>query len=438
MLGMGVTGVSVARWCARNGVNAIFADSRETPPGAAEIAALLPAAEMRCGDLPNELPAGVTRVALSPGVPLDLPLLRNAREAGIPVASDIDLFMGECAQPVIGITGSNGKSTVTSLLGSMLEAAGLRPAVGGNLGTAALDMLSEAADVFVLELSSFQLERSGELPLHAAVVLNISADHLDQHGDMSAYRAAKSRIYRNCKFAVVNRDDPELAATAESCGELTGFTLNTPSPRDWGVVARDDGQWIARGAYAVMPVAGLRIAGRHNVANALAAFALADTLEVPLDGLVAGAQVFPGLPHRMQRVVSDDGIVWIDDSKATNEAAAMASIDSVFATLSGRLVLIAGGDAKGAELKDLARCLEDRDVLAILLGKDRDLIAERLDGVCETLPASSMAEAVSLAATRARSGDSVLLAPACSSLDMFADYAERGDVFATAVAGVQK
>ena len=166
--------------------------------------------------------------------------------------------------------------------------------------------------------------------------------------------------------------------------------------------------------------------------------ALADTLEVPLDGLVAGAQVFPGLPHRMQRVVSDDGIVWIDDSKATNEAAAMASIESVFATLPGRLVLIAGGDAKGAELTELARCLEDRDVLAILLGRDRDLIAERLQSVCEVVSAASMAEAVSLAATRARPGDCVLLAPACSSLDMFRDYAERGDVFASAVAGVQK
>lgn len=438
ILGMGVTGVSVARWCARNAVAAVFADSREAAPGATEIAALLPEAEVRCGDLPHSLPEGVSEIILSPGLPLDLPLLGEAAQAGIPVRSDIDLFFSECSQPVIGITGSNGKSTVTSLVGAMLRAAGVHAAIGGNLGDAALDLLNAGADIYVLELSSFQLERSGELPLHAAVVLNLSDDHLDHHGDLQAYAAAKARIYRNCKVAIVNRDEPEVAAGAKSCTEQRGFTLGQPAPEDWGVIVRDDGQWIARGTYAVMPASALQIAGRHNLANALAAFALADTLELPLDGLVAGAQVFPGLPHRMQRVASDDGITWINDSKATNEAAAIASIDSVLSGSGGRLVLIAGGDAKGAELKDLARYLEDRDVLVILLGKDRDLLHERLDNICATLDAGSMAEAVSLAAGHAVTGDTVLLAPACSSIDMFTNYEQRGELFAHAVAGVQK
>jgi len=434
VLGMGVTGVSVAAWCARNDVAAIFADSREQPPGAERLRELLPTAELRCGDLPNTIPDDVTEIVISPGLPLDLPLLVAASAADLPVLSDIDLFINECTQPVIGITGSNGKSTVTTLVGRMLHACGVKAAVGGNLGDAALDLLASEADIFVLELSSFQLERSGDLPLHAATVLNLSADHLDHHGDMDAYGGAKARIYRDCSFAIVNRDEPEATVGAQSCAQQTGFTLGTPSPKDWGVIEQDDGQWIARGSYAVMPVASLQIAGRHNLANALAAFALADTLELPLDGLVAGAQVFPGLPHRMQRIASDDGILWIDDSKATNEAAAMASIDSV----EGRLVLIAGGDAKGAELRDLARCLEDRDVLVILLGKDRDLLLERLEGVCETLEAGGMEEAVLLAAQHAKVGDAVLLAPACSSLDMFANYAERGEVFAVAVEGAQK
>ncbi len=433
VLGMGVTGLSVAKWCARNAVTAIFADSRMQPPGADAIKAALPEAELRCGDLPNAIPLGVTEIVLSPGLPLDLPLLADARRQAVPVHSDIDLFFRECRQPVIGITGSNGKSTVTSLVGAMLRASGVRAALGGNLGEAALDLLLEDADVFVLELSSFQLERSGDLPLRAAVVLNVSADHLDHHGDLAAYAGAKARIYRCADVAVVNRDEPAAAQGAEVCAAQVGFTLGTPSPMDWGVIDKDDGQWIARGAYAVMPVAGLRIAGRHNLANALAAFALADTLELPLDGLVAGAQVFPGLPHRMQRVASRDGIVWIDDSKATNEAAAMASIDSV----DGRLVLIAGGDAKGAELRDLARCLEDRDVLVILLGKDRDLLRERLQGVCRTLFADSMTEAVQLAAAHAAAGDVVLLAPACASLDMFTNYIDRGEQFARAVAELQ-
>jgi len=438
VLGMGVTGRSVADWCARNGVAAVFADSREQPPGAEHILAALPDVEVRCGDLPNTVPDGVTEIVMSPGLPLDLPLLTAAAAQGIPIVSDIDLFFSECRQPVIGITGSNGKSTVTTLVGEMIKASGMRAVTGGNLGDAALDLLLLETDVYVLELSSFQLERSGDLPLHAAVVLNLSADHLDHHGDMEGYGRAKARIYGNCRIAIVNRDEPAAARGAENCERQVGFTLSTPSPMDWGVIVRDDGQWIARGSYAVMPVASLQIAGRHNLANALAAFALADTLELPLDGLVAGAQVFPGLPHRMQRVASDDGIIWINDSKATNEAAAMASIESVFDVTDGRLVLIAGGDAKGAELTELAPCLEDKDVLVILLGKDRDLLLERLSGVCETLLAASMAEAVSLAATHASPGDVVLLAPACSSLDMFSNYMERGDVFANAVAGVQK
>ena len=438
VLGMGVTGVSVAQWCARNGVAAMFADSREAAPGADQIAAVMPDADIRRGDLPNALPGDVTEVILSPGLPLDLPVLAEAQRAGIPVRSDIDLFFSECTQPVIGITGSNGKSTVTSLVGEMLRAAGMHAAVGGNLGAAALDLLGADAEIYVLELSSFQLERSGDLPLHAAVVLNLSEDHLDHHGDLQSYGAAKARIYRNCGIAIVNRDEPEVAAGAESCAVQRGFTLGQPAPEDWGVIVRDDGQWIARGAYAVMPVSALQVAGRHNLANALAAFALADTLELPLDGLVAGAQVFPGLPHRMQRVASDDGISWINDSKATNEAAAIASIDSVLSGSDGRLVLIAGGDAKGAELMELALCLEDRDVLVILLGKDRDLLHERLDDICTTLDASSMAEAVSIAAGHAVSGDTVLLAPACSSTDMFINFEQRGELFATAVAGVQK
>ncbi len=433
VLGMGVTGCSVAAWCARNGIAAVFADSREQPPAAEQIRALLPDAELRCGDLPHSIPHGVSEIIVSPGLPLDLPLLSAAAAESLPVLSDIDLFVSECNQPVIGITGSNGKSTVTSMVGQMLKASGLHAAVGGNLGEAALDLLTTDAEVYVLELSSFQLERSGDLPLHAAVVLNLSADHLDHHGDMVAYGQAKARIYRNCRVAIVNRDDPPAASGAESCALQVGFTLGTPAPRDWGVVRRDDGQWIARGASAVMPTASLQIAGRHNLQNALAAFAIADTLELPLDGLVAGAQVFPGLPHRMQRVASDDGIVWIDDSKATNEAAAMASIDSLISESAGRLVLIAGGDAKGAELKDLALSLEDRDVLVILLGKDRDLFVERLRGVCETLLADDMQQAVALAAQHARPGDAVLLAPACSSLDMFRNYAERGEQFAAAV-----
>jgi UDP-N-acetylmuramoylalanine--D-glutamate ligase len=362
-----------------------------------------------------------------------LPLLIDAQRRGLPVYSDIDLFMQVCNGKVLGVTGSNGKSTVTSLLECMLAAAGVRVRAGGNLGTPALDLLSDDIDVYVLELSSFQLERSGALPLHAAVVLNLSPDHLDHHGSLAHYAEAKQRIYAACGAAIVNRAEPALAETIPAATQQTGFTLSKPSSTDWGVINRDDGQWIARGTYPVMPIDQLQIAGRHNLANVLAAFALADTLEVPLDGLITGARLFPGLPHRMQVVARSNGVVWIDDSKATNEGAALASIRSI----EGRLILIAGGDVKGGTLDDLAAELAQRDVVLILLGKDRDYVRRRLAAVSTARMVASIEEAVQVAAEYTLDGDTVLLAPACSSLDMFSSYAERGERFAAAVRSLQ-
>lgn len=431
VLGMGITGVSIAGWLAAQNRSAVFADSRLEPPGLDRVRAMFPETDVHCGALPERVPDGIDEVLVSPGLPLDIPVLQDAFARDIPVRSDIDLFVGICAAKVLGITGSNGKSTVTSLVAQMLQAAGLKAVAGGNLGMAALDLLSEDADIAVLELSSFQLERSVELPLHAAVVLNVSPDHLDQHGDLESYRRAKARIYAQADTAVVNRDSQGPAPRAGA--SEVGFGLGIPSPKDWGVIDRDDGQWIARGSIAVMPVSNLQIAGRHNLLNVLAAFALADTLDVPLDGLVVGAQLFPGLPHRMQVVASEDGITWIDDSKATNEAAALASIDSV----EGRLILIAGGDAKGGELRELAGKLKERDAFVIVLGKDAQLFLDQLQGDCDVHAVSDMDAAVKLAASVAGAGTTVLLAPACSSLDMYANFAERGDRFAEAVGRLQ-
>jgi len=433
VLGMGATGVSIAAWLAEHSGSAVFADSREQPPGLKRIIELLPEAEIICGSVPESVPQGVTRLIVSPGLSMELPVITNARKQALPISSDIDLFMHACDGKVVGVTGSNGKSTVTSLLDCMLNAAGIRVQSGGNLGTPALDLLGEEADVFVLELSSFQLERSQKLPLHAAAVLNLSPDHLDHHGDLESYANAKQRIYARCGTAIVNRDEPELASNIPETTSQVGFSLGKPAPRDWGVIDNDEGQWIARGNYAVMPVAVLGIAGRHNVANVLAAFALADTLDVPLDGLVAGAQVFAGLPHRMQVVANDNGIIWIDDSKATNEAAALASIRSV----EGRLILIAGGDAKGGQLEEFATELTRREAVVILLGRDREFIRKRLLGVSKVRLVDTIEEAVAVAAEYAEAGHTVLLAPACSSLDMFSSYGERGDRFAAAVRGMQ-
>jgi UDP-N-acetylmuramoylalanine--D-glutamate ligase len=432
VVGIGATGASIAAWLARGAANAIFVDSREVPPGLERVRELLPDADIVCGDLPASVPDDVTEILVSPGLSMDLPLLQDARARSVPVRSDIDLFMTLCKGTVIGVTGSNGKSTVVSLLEAMLNAAGIRTVAGGNLGTPALDLLNIDADVFVLELSSFQLERSDELPLHSAVVLNVTVDHLDHHGSMEDYAQAKARIYRRCGTAIVNRDAEALIEAVGTAPTVVGFGLGKPSSTDWGVIEHDDGQWIARGSLPVMPVNTLRLFGRHNLQNALAAFALADSLtgrfDVPLDGLVAGAQIFAGLPHRMQLVLSHAGINWVDDSKATNEAAALASINAV----DGPLVLIAGGDAKGGGLQELPAALEGRDAQLIAIGKDRDLFVDRLQGVCAVKVADTLEEAVRLAADLAAPGTTVLLAPACSSLDMFSDYGERGDRFAAA------
>ncbi len=429
VVGMGATGASMAAWLSAQGRSATFVDSRANPPGLARIRSALPDAPLQCGPIPERVPADIDLLLVSPGLRMDLPLLLDAQQRGLPVLSDIDLFMRVCTGRVLGVTGSNGKSTVTSLLECMLAAAGVRVRAGGNLGTPALDLLSDDIDVYVLELSSFQLERSADLPLHAAVVLNLSPDHIDHHGSLAGYGKAKQRIYAACHAAIVNRDEPALAAEITSAIPRIGFSLSKPASRDWGIIDSDDGQWIARGNYPVMPVGHLQIAGRHNLANVLAAFALADTLDVALDGLIAGARLFPGLPHRMQVVAHHNGVVWVDDSKATNEGAALASIRSI----AGRLILIAGGDVKGGTLDDLAHELAQRDVMLILLGKDREYIRRRLAAIPAAELVASIEDAVRVAAEHAVVGDTVLLAPACSSLDMFSSYAERGERFAAAV-----
>ncbi len=429
VLGMGATGASCARFLAARGVSAQFADTRATPPRRNEILDAMPGASLQFGDRDLVLSDTIETVVVSPGVPLDLPVLEQARRQGLRIVSDIDLFREHCRVPLIAVTGSNGKSTVTSMLGAALRTAGWDVRIGGNLGQPALDLLDPAAEAYVLELSSFQLERSGRLDAQAAVILNLSPDHLDNHADLSSYSAAKLRVYEGCEHAIVNRDQP--VATAPSAA-VTGFTLQEPASGDFGLRVRDGKEFLAVGEALLLPVTELGVAGRHNVANALATLALGAAIGVDLQGMVAGLRRFTGLPHRMQEVCSEHGVSWIDDSKATNVAAAMASIRSV----DGPLVLIAGGDAKGADFAALADTLRARgDTVAVLLGRDRARLARALEGVCAVQLADDMEAAVAIARSLAKPGTTVLLAPACASLDMYTDYAARGEAFAAAVTG---
>jgi UDP-N-acetylmuramoylalanine--D-glutamate ligase len=429
VLGMGMTGASCARYLSGRGVMAWFADTRTDPPGLAAIREAMPGTRHFTGAAPFELPASITRLIVSPGVDLALPLLAEARRRGLPIFSDLDLFAVECGAPVLGITGSNGKSTVTSMVGAALTAAGWRVATGANLGTPALDLLDPAMQIYVLELSSFQLERSQPLPLDVAVLLNVAPDHLDRHGSMEDYTAAKARIYAACRTAIVNRDEPAVAALVPAEIPVISFGLSAPRAGEFGVIASADGEWLARGRDRLLRVAELPIPGRHNVSNALAALAIGHAAGADLSALTNGLRTFRGLPHRMRVIAVTDGITWIDDSKATNVAAAVASIRGV----TGPLILIAGGDGKGQGFADLAESLRGRDSVAILMGRDRARMAEELRGACAVELAGGLPQAVARAREIARAGHTVLLAPACSSLDMFRSYEHRGQIFAAAV-----
>jgi len=429
VIGMGLTGVSCARYFAARNRSVLFADSRLQPPGLDEVQSLLPDAAITIGKLPQSLPEGVEQIVVSPGVQAPQSLLDEAAANGVSVVSDIDLYLAEEAASVLLVTGSNGKSTVTSLVNHILNQCGINSVAGGNIGVPVLDLLGQAHDTAVLELSSFQLERSA-LPLsEVAVILNLAVDHIDQHGSFAAYRDAKMRIYERCKVAILNRDQEELAELIPADKPILSFGLDVPEEGQWGV---EDGH-IVCGKTQVLAVADVPLTGEHNLANVLAAFAICHASGVALGALGDAVAGFVALPHRMQTVPSTDNIVWINDSKATNEAAAVASIRSV----SDPLVLIAGGDGKGTDFQELAAALRGRDVCALVYGKDAVELQGVLAPVCAVSRTDSLESAVRDAAGFARPGCTVLLAPACSSLDMFKNFAERGECFIRAVTELQ-
>ena len=431
VVGMGRTGLSVARHLQRSGFRIAVTDSRETPPELAGVQALGSSVVTRTGGFDARLLEGADIVVTSPGVPLDDPFFVQARARGLDIVGDIELFARAADAPVVGITGTNGKSTVTTLLGRMAERAGVRVRVGGNLGQPALDLLGRGpTDLYVLELSSFQLDTTHSLRLKASVVLNVSADHMDRYATLKAYAASKARIYANSETAVVNADDAEVARMPRAGQRVLSFSLRDPKA-DFSLVtpSSDPGPWLARRGDPLLPVSALRISGAHNAANALATLALGDALRLPLAPMLEELREFPGLPHRAQWVADINGVRYINDSKGTNVGATLAAVGG----LAGPLVVIAGGDGKGQDFTPLAAAFRGKVRTTVLLGRDAGLIETALAGICHTTRVSGMVEAVRAAARFAQPGDTVLLSPACSSLDMFRDYTERGSMFAAAV-----
>jgi UDP-N-acetylmuramoylalanine--D-glutamate ligase len=433
VIGIGATGLSVARYLKRQGRSARFVDSRKEPPGLAALAEIDASAEVVTGELPAAALTGMTRVIVSPGVADREPLISAARAKGIEVTSDIELFVAEARAPFAAITGSNGKSTVTTLLGLMCDAAGRRVLTGANLGEPALDLLArEEPEFYVLELSSFQLMRTRNLPAAVAVLLNISPDHLDWHASESEYKAAKYRVFAQARYAVFNRDDTEAPNHIPGNVRRVSFALDVPERNQYGLLVEDGTEFLACGEQALLATSDMALVGNHNYANALAAIAAGRALGLELSPMLQVLTEFPGLPHRMQLVARKAGVTYINDSKATNVGAAIAAVNSV----EGALILIAGGDGKGGQFDEFAKAVHKKLRAAVLIGRDGPKIAAALKGRTPVYQAADMRTAVSVAASIAVEGDTVLLAPACASFDQYLNYSERGRDFCRVVEGL--
>jgi UDP-N-acetylmuramoylalanine--D-glutamate ligase len=444
VLGLGDTGLSMARWLARRGAKVRIADSRREPPHAAVLARELPQVLLATGPFHDGTLGGADLIAISPGLDRRESPVADAIKRGVPVVGDVELFAQALkadvrrqtpdARPkVIAITGSNGKSTVTAMTGEMLRAAGRRTVVAGNIGTPVLDALgaieagTPAPEVFVLELSSFQLESTSSLEADAATMLNLSEDHLDRYDDLDSYAAAKARVFAGGGVQVLNRDDRRSMGMRRS--GRTQYTFGAARPRnenEWGI--GDDA--LARGSRSLMAVSDLPLTGLHNAANALAAHALACAVGASDEVLARALRSFLGLPHRMQRVAEHGGVLFLDDSKGTNVGATVAAL----AGMRQPVVLIAGGDGKGQDFTPLAPAVKQRARAVVLIGRDAERVARAIASSGVPIErAAGMEEAVAAAFRASRKGDAVLLSPACASFDMFRNYAHRGEVFAAAV-----
>ncbi|WP_415890426.1 UDP-N-acetylmuramoyl-L-alanine--D-glutamate ligase [Neptuniibacter sp. SY11_33] len=435
VIGLGQTGLACARYLAAKGERFVVVDSRENPPGMDELSTELPDVKLICGPFDAELLSGASELILSPGVAQSDPAIQTAVKAGAKLSGDIDLFCNEISAPIVAITGSNAKSTVTTLVGEMAVAAGLNVGVCGNIGTPVLEMLNEPEkDLYVIELSSFQLETTNDLRAAVATVLNISPDHLDRYDSMQGYYQAKHRIFRGAKKVVVNRDDALTMPLMPSGVDQLAYHLGKPDLKVFGLTEEKGETWLAVGLDKLIPVSELKIRGSHNMANALSALALGQSVGLPMDAMLKALKNFAGLKHRCQWVAEKAGIEYYNDSKGTNVGATVAALNGLGKTLSAdqRIVLIAGGVGKGAEFSELAEPMKQFARALIYIGEDGSRLADSCENVIKE-SADDMQAAVAKAQAQAKEGDIVLLSPACASFDMFSGFPARGDAFIDAV-----
>ncbi len=435
VVGIGATGLSVARHLSQLGERFVMLDSRQQPPCLEQLKAEFPDVRVALGEFVVDSFEGADEVILSPGLSRQLPAVQAVLQSDVSVISDIELFARSANAPIIAITGSNGKSTVTTLVGDMCVAAGRNVGVGGNLGTPALELLDKNAQTYVLELSSFQLESVYGLNAEVAVVLNISPDHMDRYGSLLDYHQAKHRIFGGARQVVVNRADKLSVPLISDKVKSWSFGLDRPDFSGFGLVEQDGEPWLAYQFERLMPESELGIKGRHNTSNALAALALGSAVDLPMDVMLQVLRQFKGLPHRCQTVASLNDVAYINDSKATNVGATLAAIKG----LAGRdnLILIAGGQAKGQDFSPLAKALSGAVKQVVLIGEDASVIGDAVSGSVATLYSTSLQNAVEVSQQIAGPGDVVLLSPACASFDMFSGFEDRGEQFIAAVEGLQ-
>lgn len=427
IVGLGATGISCVRYLAACGLPFVVVDNRQNPPGLEQIRRDYPEIDIRLGEFDATLFSSVDELVVSPGVSLEEPAIQAAIQAGVSVCGDIDLFVAEAKAPIIAITGSNGKSTVTTLVGEMAKAAGINVGVGGNLGEPALNLLNDAAELYVLELSSFQLERCGYLRAKVACVLNVSPDHMDRYEDLQGYHRAKHRIFIGAEKAIVNRDDPLSQPLLTEGMGIGRFGLGQPDLQDFGIIKQVDGDYLAFGVKPLLPVSAVKIAGRHNLSNALAALAIARIAGIDQAAALQALQNFHGLEHRCQYVATISDVNYFNDSKGTNVGATIAAVQGV-CDANKKVVLILGGVGKGADFSPLRPIVERFARACVLIGEAASDIKAVLGNI-PTVDAKTMREAVIASSKLAHAGDIVLLSPACASFDMYSGYAERGEVF---------
>ena len=432
--GLGISGVSAVNFLHEKGYRVAVTDSRAIPPGHDQIPADV---QTSFGQFDQDLLLSAEEIIISPGLDPKLPEIQAAIAKGIPVISEIQVLRRATDKPIMAITGSNAKSTVTTLIGLMAENAGKKVAVGGNLGRPALDLTKDDPELYILELSSFQLETTSNLNAEVAVVLNLSEDHLDRHGDMMGYHTAKHRIFQGVKKVVHNRDDSLTRPLVPDATPMQSFGLNAPDMNQYGVLRETDGtMWLARGRERLLKSSDMYMQGTHNVANALACLALGEAIDLPLESMLETLKTFKGLEHRCEFVKDVNGVRYYNDSKGTNIGATLAALDGLGAAIEvqqGKVAIILGGQGKGQDFTALRESLSKFAKVAVLIGEDRPVIEKAIEGTTTLLHAESLAEAVALCQQNTQPNDVVLLSPACASFDMFSGYPQRGHQFVALV-----